>query len=90
LNRPIRVVDALNQTLLQTYDAGGGLIAATDKRGHATHYAVDAYGQRIGVTNAEGASTAFEFDRLGRVVKTTDPPRLHRTVSVRRQRQRAL
>src|SRR5262249_23951064 len=76
--RPVKTIDALNQTTTQAYDGNDNRTAVTDRNAHTTSFQYDVQNRLIKATDAIGNVTTMSYDPVGNKLADTDA-NLHTT-----------
>ena len=72
-NELTTITDALGDTTVYGYDAGGNQITVTDALGHTTTTLYDALDRATTMISATGGVTTITYDAAGRETSLTDP-----------------
>lgn len=79
MRRVTKIIDALNQVTLFTYDTSGKLLTTTDPLNLTTAMAYHTFDQVISFTYPLSNSTAFDYGAVGNMFTTPTDPLGNRT-----------
>ncbi|WP_167935782.1 RHS repeat-associated core domain-containing protein [Halothermothrix orenii] len=73
LNRRVREIDPLNNTVVYRYYPNNQLKSITDKNGNTTNFKYDCMGRLTEVINPIGERVQYKYDAAGNLVAEIDP-----------------